>query len=127
MSDKKHRPEMGYDTAYYRIDGKPVTLDKLCRFDPAWAVSRIRVMMPAYLACAGIEDPEREIAFLRKNSNEYATSGRARAKIVDELAEALQEVERRYLNAKKTWQWEKADDLLIPLRDALARYEDLKK
>lgn len=26
------------------IDGNPVTLDKLCRLEPAWAASRIRVM-----------------------------------------------------------------------------------
>jgi len=61
------------ERTYRDIDGNPVTLDKLCRMEPAWAANRLRVeieradkaesalrealeevaeMREAYLACA---------------------------------------------------------------------------
>jgi hypothetical protein len=38
---------------YHDIHGNPVTLDKLCRIEPAWAANRLRVAEKEHeLACA---------------------------------------------------------------------------
>lgn len=39
------------------IDGNPVTLDKLCRLEPAWAASRIRVMEAELARLRAVRQP----------------------------------------------------------------------
>jgi len=46
MTNDKPAPEIEYQD----IDGNPVSLDKLCRIEPAWAANRIRSSAADYAA-----------------------------------------------------------------------------